>query len=166
MLCRSPGKKPSLSPASTETENYRIFSYRINVFFLTEGFRLYRLSAVCNAYNIAREVLGCLVGIILYKAYYVLHALLTYNLARTAHMLQVFERTRRFINRLALAADNYRITIGAELSIYEVVDGEVVPTIASMELNDSAFTVVDVPKASLNALESRENWINWLNTGA
>ncbi len=64
-----------------------------------------------------------------------------------------------------LKVGSYRITVTAQLSIYEVVDGELIPTIATMELNSSAFAVVDIPRASLRAVESRENWINWLHAG-
>jgi len=65
-----------------------------------------------------------------------------------------------------LAEGRYRITIISEMTACYVENGQIVSNVATLELHTSTFSVVDVPRGSLNAVASRENWINWLHAEA
>lgn len=81
----------------------------------------------------------------------------------------VLDITRRLDSTLqtdTLAEGRYRITITSEMTACSVVDGQIVSNVVTLELHSSTFSVVDVPRGSLNAVASRENWINWLHPGA
>lgn len=76
--------------------------------------------------------------------------------------LEIRECLEKAIDSDPIPSGYYRVHITAELSIYEVVDGELVPTTVTLELKNGNINMRNIPHASRQALESRENFIHWL----